>query len=118
LFLVPLARAGDLSVTLAGSTLTYSVSGLAPESKYTVKIENGSTGSSTLNDHTSTPQGTIPPTQGTTGDTLGPGTTVHVKVYDEDGELVASASVITPGAVVPPLVRWIWMLLFVLGTWL
>ena len=118
LFLVPLARASTVAATVSGSTVTYSASELAPESKYTVKIENGSTGSSLLYEHTSTPQGTIPPSQGTTGDTIAAGTTVHVKVYDKDGNLVASTSITKPGAKVPPLFKGIWMILFMLGLWL
>lgn len=115
LFLVPLARASTVVATVSGDTVTYSASELAPESKYTVKIENGSTGSSALYAHTSTPQGTIPPSQGTTGDTLAAGTTVHVKVYDKDGELVASTSLIKPTPLRPKFFYLLWMILLALG---
>jgi hypothetical protein len=109
LCLVPPARADAPSVSISGDTVKYSVSGLAPEAKYSVKVENDTTGSSTLTEHTTTPEGTIPKTAGSTGDTLGPGTTVHVKVYDEGGDLVGSTSVTTPPALDPPL--WIQVLM-------
>jgi len=96
LFLVPLALASSVSASLSGSTVTYSASGLNPGSKYSVKIENASTGSSTTNQHTSTADGTIPESTGTTGDSVAPGATVNVKVYDKDGNLVASTSVTKP----------------------
>jgi len=115
LFLVPLAQASTVAATVSGDTVTYSASGLAPESKYTVMIENGSTGSGAFYEHTSTPQGTIPPSQGTTGDTIAPGTTVHVKVYGKDGNLVASTSITTATPVRPQLFYVLWMILLALG---
>jgi hypothetical protein len=106
LFLVPLALAATVSASITDNTVTYSAAGLSPNEKYSVKIENASTGSSVTYQHTTTADGTIPESTGITGDTIAPGTTVNVKVCDKAGNPVASTSVTKPerGSVIKAIV--------------
>lgn len=96
LFLVPFALAANVSASISGDTVNYSATGLAPDSSHSVKIQDGTTGSSTTNHHTSTTEGTIPQSTGSTGGPIEPGTTVTVTVFDKHGNPVGSTSVTKP----------------------
>jgi len=96
LVLIPLALASTVTASISGSTVTYSVSGLEPDAKHTVTIQNGTSGSSSQINHTSNPDGQIPSSTGSTGDEIEPGTTVTVTVKDAHDNIVGQTSVTKP----------------------
>lgn len=96
LVLVPLAVAGSVSAFITGDTVTYSVSGIEPDTKHTVTITNTSSGQAKDHQQTSTSEGTIPQSTGSTGGEIPPGTTVNVEVKTLDGDVVASTSITKP----------------------
>jgi hypothetical protein len=105
------AIAGSVGVSIQGNNVTYSASGLPPDSNVVVEIRNDTTGSSTTQGPFETgATGTLPSSSGGTGDDIAPGTTVTVTIRRvPEGNVVAQGSATKPQ---PPVtagdvVRWI-----------
>lgn len=95
--LIGVAAAGTVQASISGDSVTYSAQGLPPNAPVTVQIKNMTTASATSQGPFDTgPGGRLPPSTGTTGDSIAPGTTVQVTVMDAQGNTLGQASVTKP----------------------